>query len=444
MRILIVCEKFAPENTVGAIRMTKVSKYLSLQMDAQIDVLTRKKEDGFQCCEDYLNNVYYAEESGFDRLIINSYKRYSSSNSYSKIRREEVDQINQKKSEVGIKKLKIWCRSIVAVLWSEYTARAYARNAVRQVSANQYDVIISSFGPESSHYIGRYLKNKHPKAIWIADYRDPLYSGEATKGFLVYWAKNFPNRITKKADAITTVSKGFVQCLNVQARKNVFVINNGFDKDDLNGIELSKCKMDKLEFAYIGSLLVGRRDITPFLNALFELIKEGKIDKNQIRLSYAGNDWKEFDLQLAKVRLPIEVKNYKKIPKKQALQMEVNADVLLMAAWNTKEYTGSLPLKLYEYMMVGRPIICVVSGNGVNSELKEVIDRCGVGYCYETMGGKKEYEKMKACILRVYHAHIEGRLCEIVQGYQSNEIEKYDYKYLSGRFVKIIEQLQRR
>ena len=443
MRILVVSERFAPENTVAAIRMTKVSKYLHQVYGATIDVITRKKQ---ACIEDlewdlsFINKFYYIEEGPIPRKIIEYYKKYSSSDHYTEERRKEISEINASQKTSTISKIKILIRSLIAVGWSEYSASAYAIAAYRHIECNNYDCVISSFGPESSQYIGRYVKMKNPNIVWIADYRDPLYSGEATKGLLALWAKSFPNRVTKNADAITTVSNGFIRCLGIEDRDNVYVITNGYDKQDIEGIEVNTENTNKLNMVYVGSLLVGRRDIRPILKAIDELISEGKIDCNCIKLSYAGADWKEFNIQASEFDLNIEIVNYKKIQKREALQLELESDLLLMAAWNTKEYEGSLPLKLYEYMMVNKPIICTISGNKGASELKDIINECNIGFCYESVNGYEEFLKLKDYLYKLYISFIKGHSEELMLARNEKSIERYHYRELAGSFFDIINK----
>lgn len=447
MKILVVSEKFAPENTVAAIRMTKISKYLKYDHGAVIDVLTRvKTHDDSSSLDDisFVNHFFFAEESSFSKKLIDIYKRHTMSDSYASVRRKEINDINNGYSSSLISTFRMWLRSILAVVWSIYTAHAYAKSACRLIKRFDYDCVISSFGPEASHYIGRHFKRKNPDIVWIADYRDPLYSGEATKGLLAYWAKSFPNRITQKADAITTVSRGFIHCLNVQDRKDVYVITNGFDRDDLRFVQACAKKSSerpKMEICYVGSLLIGRRDISPVLYAIKKLIEEDIIDPSLIRIQYAGAHWKEFEAQIHDIDVPIEIVNNKKLSKLEALQLEKSADLLLMAAWNTTSYNGSLPLKLYEYMMVGKPIICIVSGNEGNSEAKKIIDNCKAGYCYETVDGEVGLEGLKQYIVKAYQAYQQGN--DSKSNYFSprmSEIEKYDYKFLSNQFASIIRK----
>ena len=316
MKILIISEHFAPENTVAAIRMSKIAKYLHEITNATIDVLTRKKD--FKTNNEYdlsfVNKFIFVEEGLMSKKMISLYKKYSSSDYYNNNRKQEISIINDCMEEKATVKSRIsfFLRSILAVAWSEFSANAYAMNAYKHLKHIDYDCVISSFGPESSQYIGRYIKHKKSNVIWIADYRDPLYSGEATKGLLALWAKSFPRRITKKADAITTVSYGFVNSLGIDNNKNVYVITNGFDSADLFDIDIKEIRHNKMNLVYVGSLLVGRRDITPVIKAISELIEEGKIDCKKVMLSYAGADWKEFNSQISDLSSRIEIVNFLK------------------------------------------------------------------------------------------------------------------------------------
>lgn len=439
MDILIVSERFAPENTVGAIRMTKIAKYMKQSMDCRITVLTRvKKNQQSALVEDlqYIDEFIYVEENELWKKLISKYYRYSNSNTYKDARRLEVTDVNENKRDFNLfNVVKIGIRTAVAVVWRECTAQAYAINAINKLKFRKFDAVITSFGPESSHYIGRKLKKKNRKITWIADFRDPLYTGEATKGFLVPWSRSFPRRVCKLADYITVVSKGFVECLGLDLNdKKVKVITNGYDYDDLP--EMTVQKKNKMQFAYVGSLLTGRRDITAILEAIQCLIDEGKVDQNRVCLCYAGDDKYEMDWQLNKVGLQIEKIILGKIPKIKALEMEKSSDVLLLGAWNTKTYRGSLPLKMYEYMMMKKPIICEVSGNTQNSEIKDIIDICKVGFCYEEVCRNRDFEELKEYIYKCYCDFNNGN--NSLSERDNEQIERFNYRYLASKFIDLI------
>lgn len=439
MKLLIVCEKFAPENTVGAIRMSKIAKYLKIDRNWSIDVITRSRsiEDGMGDAE-YIDNFFYASEGALIKRIMALYKNYSTTESYEKSKRELCEEI---KSEERKNKLRIidWFKSILATFYSEITPRSYCRQAIKSIGKKyfKYDAIITSFGPESSHYIGRILKRKNPNLVWIADFRDPLAIGESTRGFLYLWAKSFSSRVCKDADCFTVASKGFTKCLNIKDnnKEKVRVITNGYDVDDFADLKIESKKEngknEKMRFVYTGTLFSGSRDISVVFKALNELIHENRIQRSKIEIVYVGQHKTEFLRQYSLSGLDVCVNARDVIPRKEALELQMSADILLVAAWNTVDYQGSLPLKIYEYLYVGKPIVCCVCGSAGDSEIKSIITKCNAGFCYEEARKEQDYIELKDTLLKYYHEFSN-------YGYitsKSNDINEYNYKYLANLFA---------
>lgn len=445
-RVLIICERFAPENTVGAIRMTKVAKYLKLNYRCQITVLLREREQ-FSNCGDarYVDHFIYATESRLCRYIISLYKKYSSSEHYDDRNRSEHQQIISKSTSKNLlRSIKVYLKSFFAVAYSEYTPRSYCRNAWKRLKRNglYFDVVISSFGPAASHYVGKKIKKEKPEITWIADYRDPLAIGETTKGFLHNWALSFADRITGGADYITVASKGFVKCLNLKEdNQRVHIIHNGYDKDDYNRILRSNTPHEKMRLVYTGTLFSGSRDISIIFRALHDLIEEGKIVENNIEIIYAGQDKKEFLYQfnLSHLKVSIDAKDI--IPKNEALRLQGSADLLMLAAWNTEQYQGSLPLKVYEYLYVGKPIVCSIYGTASGSELKEIIDSCNAGICYEAANHETDYPILKKALYEFYIQFCEKGYVECLATEENKyRIDTFDYRNIAKDFYFLVDK----
>lgn len=442
MKILIVCEKIAPENTVGAIRMSKIAKYLKIDRNWSIDVITRSRNiDDRMGDAKYIDNFFYASEGAITKRIMALYRNYSTSENYEKGKRELCEKI---KSEEGNKKVRIkdWLKSILATIYSEITPRSYCREAIKSIGKKylEYDAIITSFGPESSHYIGRRLKKNNPNLVWIADFRDPLAIGESTRGVLYSWSKSFASRVCNKADCFTVASRGFINCLNIEDKsgENVRVITNGFDIDDFSELKktnnMKNDKNGKMRLVYTGTLFSGSRDISVVFKALNELIRENKIQQSKIEIVYVGQHKAEFLRQYRLSELDVSVDARDVIPRKEALELQMSADILLVAAWNTVDYQGSLPLKIYEYLYVGKPIICSVCGSAGDSEIKSIITKCNAGFCYEEANKEQDYLELKHILLKYYH---EFSMYGFITP-KCNDINEYDYKYLAKLFANEI------
>ena len=327
--------------------------------------------------------------------------------------------------------------SFVSVFITVLIARSYKRDALKKIKKHhkQYDIIISSHGPEASHYIGQAYRRSHKNTVWIADFRDQLFQGEATFGLLRWWSRTYTSRICKDADYLTAVSKGCLENIYAPRNSKTKVITNGFDPDDI--IDITDKYRDEQIFtlAYIGSFLIGRRDISPVLKCIQELISEGKIKKNTIRLIYAGEDKREFLVQIDKYGLKEISIFYDKIPRIEALSWEKSAEILLLAAWNTYGYTGSLPAKFYEYLNVNKNIVCCISGTANKSELKQLLIETNSGFCYEEATHVEDYHNLKEFIYQKYKEFVESG--QLKTNYNEQRVKQFQHEYLAKEFEKL-------
>lgn len=218
------------------------------------------------------------------------------------------------------------------------------------------------------------------------------------------------------------------------------VITNGYDVDDFkNQVAGKKSAHTKMHFVYTGTLFPGSRDISAIFQAVKELVTEGKMDAQKICFSYAGQHKNEFLRQYNNSGLDAEMKAYDVIPKSEAVAMQQSADLLMISAWNTKEYQGSLPLKVYEYLYTGQPILCCICGTAVNSELKQIILNCSAGTCYEEAGGQENFDVFKGKILEYYKEFFEkGYLESQNKSGQSDTIKRFNYKNITKQFADLI------
>ena len=173
----------------------------------------------------------------------------------------------------------------------------------------------------------------------------------------------------KYSDAIITVCGPHAEKLknlHSSLREKIFVITNGFDPTDFEG--LHEKRPDKFTITYTGSLYGSGRDPSPLFIAIRKLIDENKIDpaKIEIRFYASGN----FPVILAeKYELVNVVKVYDRVSYSRSLENQLNSTVLLIVEWAPEGkgdiYTG----KIFEYLGAGRPILAIAPEQGIISDL---------------------------------------------------------------------------
>ncbi len=110
----------------------------------------------------------------------------------------------------------------------------------------------------------------------------------------------------------------------------------------------------------------------------------------------------------------------------EALQLQYNAQLLLLVEMNRPEIKTIIPGKLFEYLSLRRPIIAL---GPEGSDIKTIIDETDSG-CFFSY---TEEVDLKRQLLRYFEAFQEGRLSQ-----KSVNIEKYSRRELTKRLAELL------
>ncbi|MBA2407988.1 MAG: glycosyl transferase family 1, partial [Chitinophagales bacterium] len=196
--------------------------------------------------------------------------------------------------------------------------------------------------------------------------------------------------VLKTADKVTTVSWHWAAELGEIANREVHVVTNGYDEQDYEGLVRKPDK--KFSITHIGLLSVERK-LIHFWTAVKELNEEIPTLKTDLVIRLAGKvDFAVLD-ELKSMGLSAFVENKKYLPHEEALQMQVNASVLLLVLNDVPNAKGHIPGKLFEYLAAQRPIICVGPSNGdAASILSET--KAGEAFDFDDKEGMKKHLKV--------------------------------------------------
>ncbi|KGD63481.1 hypothetical protein Y5S_03290 [Alcanivorax nanhaiticus] len=269
-------------------------------------------------------------------------------------------------------------------------ARAYARSI-----ANDLDIVVSTFGPSSSHLIANDIKKQNKKVFWVADYRDLWTSSHLS-------AEGSSDEIVEKetvgrhADMITAVSQDMVNTLSTRLNVKTFCFPNGFDIDEGEvDLLISKDKSKPscpFRIVHTGMLYEGHRDPVPLLNALVNLESQNLIRRGDITVDFYGSrvDLARRLIKQEKYAPYIRVMGH--VSREESVFAQRQADLLLLLESSKEEARGVLTGKVFEYMVAGKPIICV--GSRPEFEIGKVLSETGVGKVF----GPEEYPELEAVI----------------------------------------------
>ncbi len=304
-----------------------------------------------------------------------------------------------------------------------------------------YDYVITSYGDAFGLFAGRYYHKYHRRTPWIFDIRDAVYRYKFTPCYVAWIAKLYEQQIWKNADCILGVSKGICKRVPSKYRKKVHCLTNGYDVSDRIGLDAARLDNDKMVFTYTGSMYGGLMDLSVFFRCIQDAAAHGRIDENRIVFHFAGNApaYEIFKSQAQKYGLEKNCVTHGKLTHKEALQLQQQSDVLLVASYDYQSSQGGVITgKALEYMSAGKPVIAVIMGDIEHSELAGIIRRTNLGTAYEDAHGREDYGRLYACVCRMYREFTETG--KISHSPDKNVLRRYDYRNLCRKLVKIMDK----
>lgn len=309
------------------------------------------------------------------------------------------------------------------------------REARRILSERRIDAVFTSSFPCTTHLVG-YLLKKTTGKPWVAEFRDE-WSQHPHRPWPAAWQKWLDawleQRVLQGADHIVAATNAYVAgllALTPSKMKDKFTtITNGFDAEDFAA--RPPAPNDSFTMAHVGFLYDGRS----FLSALEELLLEGKIPCEEVRLLIAG---KVEPLCFAPFRLedyPLtgQITQYTGwLSHAEAVQYMRSARVLLVTLGRHRG-TATIPGKAFEYVASGRPVLAVVPPEG---EAAKVIRKTNTGMVVDP----EDISAIKESLLSVYVKWKSGDLA--VQSDHAR-IQEYDARVLSHKLVQILDKVIR-
>lgn len=396
MKILMISYGWPPKGSVGMLRMVKFAKYL-VKYGYGVSVLTKDEADAgiisWDLDEPALKSIRVIRVAPPERLSF-------------------LDRINallQPQLEIG---------------WQ----RAVEKKLDKILDEIEFDVIISSSPPESAHIIASMIKERTGKK-WIADLRD-LWSRDHYRN-LDFIRRSISARserdTLRTADSILTVSQNWASSLKKQYGDRVVFMSNGYDEEYFDHIE----RQEPLKFtvSYLGKLNASHQDVSGFLAAVGNIVKDGRIPKEKIAIDFYVSGYGRPDITgLAAERgLSDVVREFGPVSLNTAYRIMKNSSLLLLVGWKGLSAGGWRPQKLYEYMGSGTPAL-LVNGES-NEELAEVVastgsgsvanDETGIeermlGYYKDFTAGKRDISKDKSRLSEYSVSGITRKLCDLI------------------------------
>jgi len=245
------------------------------------------------------------------------------------------------------------------------------------------DILFSSYSPFADHFICFILKKIRPSLFWICDFRDlHITPGDEEMIKFIELNKIIDYKILSAANIITSVSEGLHSELYRTFKTSVILKNAIHPK--IVGL-FSKfqnlVEQDKFRITYTGGLYNGRRNPEVILKAASLLLEDGRLQKNDFEIVYAGPDAPLWDGILSKYNLEEYGTTYNSLSLEESIKVQCESCINLLLTWSTSEQKGILTGKYYEYLMARRPIINII--NGVkDTEIEKLFNETRAGHVY--------------------------------------------------------------
>jgi len=313
--------------------------------------------------------------------------------------------------------------------WMPFAAEAIAQLKERA----PVDAIITTSPPITCNQIGVYAKQVLG-VPWLADFRDlwtqdTLARNDGNNAIFHFLDQRLERRILAKADALVTVSEPWVERLREKASGTpVHCITNAFDPDDFSFLPVPLTKT--FSITYTGLLYQGKRDPSPLLEVLSELIQAGTMVRSDVEVRFFGPYEPWLQVLVAKYGLEGVVKIHEVVGRDKALRSQAESQMLLLIGWYDLNERGQHTGKLFEYLGAKRPILALGGAQGVMSE---VLDETGAGV------HALDKEQLREAVSRAYLAFRNtGRV-----PYQGREsvVKNYTHLEMARRFAQLLDGL---
>ncbi|GEM_PF-810763 len=435
-RLLIITTSFAPENEIGSVRMTKLTKYL-VRLGYDITVVSPELHEISR-----IDNSLLSKE-------IRSIKKYNISQSswFIKIflkkrntmlkKQSASNYIKPKQGGNNIQVLKAFIYSHLQFLYTIIRNLDWKRKVVGFIKDNfiesQFDIVLSSYPSLASHWSANWVRKNNIAKIWLADFRDPINYEINSSWLKLKINTYFQNKILNQADYATCVSVDLFKKFNSRYHYKLKYLPNGFDNEDLES-DLCDSKSDKnklkLTFCYVGSLYGGARNLCSFFKAINSMKTEDSFNIDTIKLIYAGKEFEELYRQASEFNLTSILENKGSVSRSESIKIQNCSDVIVVVTWNTEKDQGILTGKLFECFLTKTIVLGIVNGNVPKSEFKNIITRVNGGFSIEdsSLEYEKEFDDLKSFI---YQKVIEKQKTRYVSSQYNANVEEFNYKNIT-------------
>ena len=326
-------------------------------------------------------------------------------------------------------KLAIWIRSNFFIpdarMW---WIRPSVTFLTKYVKEKGIDVIISTGPPHSMHMIAYGVK-RDTGIPWLADFRDPWTNIDFYKELsLTKWADQKHRKLEKlvldSADEVVMAGYTWSEELAGIGRRNIVPLLNGFDPEDFVSTE-NVMLDDKFTIVHLGMFSKGRNHEILW-KALRELSDEVSGFSNDLSFRLYG----KYDVSAIEYMEKYGLKNntifHAYVSHAEIVKVQASSRVLYLSVNNTPNVKGIMTGKVFEYMAVKRPILCI---GPLDGDAAKIVLEAKAGY----VSGFDDLESLKSNIRLLYQDFKAGISFPGGVG-----VDQYSRKAITAKLAKLL------
>ena len=244
----------------------------------------------------------------------------------------------------------------------------------RIIREQRIDAIYSSSPPYTTAVIAQKL-HRSTGVPWVAGFRDPWTGFLSTpdRWFLPRAIDRYLERsafidANRVEAALRGIQKDITAKIPDLDQNKLAYLPNGFDREDYPKLDLQPNQ--RFTVTYTGSMY-GKRNPRTFLQAVEELVRDGKVDPDKFTLRFIGRFGGEVREMLvnSSVRNSIELVSY--LPHSESVTALMKSDALLLIVDEAAGSDEIVPGKVFEYIGADKPIIALAPEGAIAGILRE-------------------------------------------------------------------------
>jgi glycosyltransferase involved in cell wall biosynthesis len=273
-----------------------------------------------------------------------------------------------------------------------------------------------------------------PLVVDLRDLWTLSYSTQQLPKFVQRCHRLLEGFIFNKADRILTVSQIWrhqLQSAYPSIPEGCFAtITNGFDPEDFQTTHRTTKVNDRFTITYTGALY-GRQSAIPFFQALEGLVKEKPGLSQRLWVRFIGS-LKSDDVHYLQMQPTLRsiVETQERVNHDRCLQLQEEADVLLLIVSRGQAAEGWYPSKVFEYLASNKPILTVAP----NGAVKNLIKESGGGVVVDP----DDISGIQQAILSLYNKYEKGQLTLRADPLNLKQFSRVE---LTCNLVRILNQL---